>query len=112
MIFIQLLVVGSVVVALIAYLLRSMVCRSMNDVGSKAVLITGCDTGIGHELARHLGKAILFLVGLIGPNWMFTPLFQTPSASTCSPGAWTRARRAPRGCAWSAAPSCASSTWT
>ena len=56
MIFIQLLVVGSVVVALIAYLLRSMVCRSMNDVGSKAVLITGCDTGISHELARHLGK--------------------------------------------------------
>jgi len=54
MLFVQLLVVGSVIVALITYLLRSMVCRAKNDVGTKAILITGCDTGIGHELARHL----------------------------------------------------------
>ena len=52
--FVQLLVVGSVACALLTYLLRSMVCKARNDVGSKAVLITGCDTGIGHELARHL----------------------------------------------------------
>ena len=54
MLFVQLLVVGSVVCALLTYLLRSMVCKSMNDVGTKAVLITGCDSGIGHELAKHL----------------------------------------------------------
>ena len=41
MLFVQLLVVGSVIVALITYLLRSMICRAKNDVGTKAVLITG-----------------------------------------------------------------------
>ena len=41
MLFVQLLVVGSVIVALITYLLRSMVCRAKNDVGTKAILITG-----------------------------------------------------------------------
>jgi NAD(P)-dependent dehydrogenase (short-subunit alcohol dehydrogenase family) len=54
MLFIQLLVVGSVICAVITYLLRSMICKARNDVGTKAILITGCDTGIGHELARHL----------------------------------------------------------
>ena len=41
MLFVQLLVVGSVIVALITYLLRSMICRAKNDVGTKAILITG-----------------------------------------------------------------------
>ncbi len=54
MLFVQLLVVGSVACALLTYLLRAMVCKAKNDIGSKAVLVTGCDSGIGHELARHL----------------------------------------------------------
>lgn len=54
MLFIQLLVVGSVIISLFTYLLRSMICKAKNDIGAKAILITGCDTGIGHELARHL----------------------------------------------------------
>jgi hypothetical protein len=41
MLFIQLLVVGSVICALFTYLLRSMICKAKNDVGTKAILITG-----------------------------------------------------------------------
>ena len=40
MLFVQLLVVGSVIVALITYLMRSMICRAKNDVGTKAILLT------------------------------------------------------------------------
>jgi len=54
MLFVQLVVVGSVAAALVAYLLRQMACKAREDAGGKAVLITGCDAGIGHELARHL----------------------------------------------------------
>ncbi len=35
MLLVQLLVVGSVAVALLTYLLRSMVCKAKNDIGSK-----------------------------------------------------------------------------
>ena len=41
LIFIQLIVAGSVITALMTYLLRSMICKAKNDVGSKAILITG-----------------------------------------------------------------------
>ena len=34
--------------------MRGLLCSAQHDVGVKSVLITGCDTGIGHELARHL----------------------------------------------------------
>ena len=54
MLFIQLFVAGSVIAALVAYLLRRLMCKPLHEVGSKAILVTGCDTGIGHELARHL----------------------------------------------------------
>ena len=29
-------------------------CRAKIEVGNKCVLITGCDTGIGNDLAKHL----------------------------------------------------------
>ncbi len=35
MVFVQLVVVGSVVVALLAYLLRRLVCKAKNDVAAK-----------------------------------------------------------------------------
>jgi 3-hydroxybutyrate dehydrogenase len=36
------------------WLLRSLICQVQHEVESKVVLVTGCDTGIGHELAKHL----------------------------------------------------------
>jgi NAD(P)-dependent dehydrogenase (short-subunit alcohol dehydrogenase family) len=53
LIIVQLLVVGSILGSLLTYLLRGLVCRASNEIGTKSVLITGCDTGIGNELAKH-----------------------------------------------------------
>ena len=54
LVLLQLLVVGSILGLLLTYLLRGLVCKATLDVGTKSVLITGCDTGIGHELAKYL----------------------------------------------------------
>ena len=54
LILLQLAVVGSVVATLLAYLLRWLLCKAKTDPSGKAILVTGCDSGIGHELARHL----------------------------------------------------------
>ena len=54
MVLLQLLVVGSVIGGLITWLLRSLMCKAKNEVVNKAILVTGCDSGIGHELAKHL----------------------------------------------------------
>jgi len=54
MVLLQLLVVGSVIGGLITWLLRSLMCKAKNEVMNKAILVTGCDSGIGHELAKHL----------------------------------------------------------
>ena len=35
-------------------MLRGLICRSQHETSGRAVLVTGCDTGIGHEVARHL----------------------------------------------------------
>ena len=40
----------------LTYLARSTPCDEHIDVEKKAVLITGCDTGIGHELTKELDK--------------------------------------------------------
>ena len=54
---------------MLAWLVRGLLCRSEHEPGGRAVLVTGCDTGIGevirsrghevmvcpgHEVARHL----------------------------------------------------------
>ena len=54
----------------LVWLLRGLVCRSQHEPGGKAVLITGCDTGIGHEVARHLD-----MLGL----WVFAGCENTAS---------------------------------
>lgn len=39
---------------LVCWLLKGLICQAQNPVDGKAVLVTGCDTGIGHELAKYL----------------------------------------------------------
>ena len=39
LIFIQLLVVGTVIGGILTYILRSLLCKAKNDVGTKAVLV-------------------------------------------------------------------------
>jgi len=44
----------SVILGVLVWLLRALICRTQLEAEGRAVLITGCDTGIGHEVARHL----------------------------------------------------------
>ena len=57
LVLLQLLVVFTILASLLTYLLKGLVCRAQIEVGTKAVLITGCDTGIGNELAKILDFA-------------------------------------------------------
>ena len=40
LIFVQLLIVGSVIVGVLTYIIRSLVCKAKYDVGNKAVLVS------------------------------------------------------------------------
>eukprot|EP00092_Neocalanus_flemingeri_P021658 GFUD01023493.1.p1 GENE.GFUD01023493.1~~GFUD01023493.1.p1 ORF type:complete len:356 (+),score=119.13 GFUD01023493.1:51-1118(+) len=51
----QLAFAFSLIAGFLTWLLRGLLCSAQHNVdGTQAVLITGCDTGIGHEVARHL----------------------------------------------------------
>lgn len=50
---VQMLVLALVVVAIIVYLLRNLMCRSRLDVTGRTLVITGCDSILGFDLARH-----------------------------------------------------------
>ena len=39
---------------MLLWLVRNLLCQALLSPDGKVVLVTGCDTGIGHELARHL----------------------------------------------------------
>ena len=54
LILLQLLLVATILALLLTYLLRGLMCRATLEVGTKSVLITGCDTGIGNDLAKYL----------------------------------------------------------
>ena len=45
LVLLQLLLVGTILGTLLTYLLRGLMCRATVEVGTKSVLITGCDTG-------------------------------------------------------------------
>jgi len=51
---VQIVIAVALVAGLVIWLVKGLVCSSHHSVDGKAVLITGCDTGIGHEVARHL----------------------------------------------------------
>ena len=50
----QVLVIGAVAAAIGVLLLRHLVCRRRLRARGRAVLVTGCDRGVGLELAAHL----------------------------------------------------------
>jgi len=50
---IQLVIVVFLIAVFVWWVLRGLLCQAQHPVDCKAVLITGCDTGIGHEVARH-----------------------------------------------------------
>jgi len=60
-IIIQLFVVLTVIAGLLSWVVRGLLCKVLGEPAGRVVLVTGCDTGIGHEVARHL-DAIGFTV--------------------------------------------------
>ena len=84
---------------------QSVLCQ----VGDKAVLVTGCDTGFGLALAKHLRGDNS--VNNISVSRIF---YSEVWASRCLRGVcWLTSRaRAPRSCGSSPAPSCTWSSWT
>jgi len=51
----QIIIALLIVIGFLCWLLKGLLCSAQLDVGQfRAVLVTGCDTGIGHEVARHL----------------------------------------------------------
>ena len=50
---VQVLVLALVVVAIVVYLLRNLMCRSRLDVTGRTLVITGCDSVLGFDLARR-----------------------------------------------------------
>jgi len=60
-IIIQLFIVLSIIAGLLCWVVRGLLCRVAGEPGGRVLLVTGCDTGIGHEVARHL-DAIGFTV--------------------------------------------------
>jgi len=53
-ILLQLLAALLFIGGLLCWLFRGLLCQAQLEVASKVILITGCDTGIGHELAKYM----------------------------------------------------------
>lgn len=50
---VQIFVLALVVMAIVIYLLRNLMCRSRLDVTGRTLVITGCDSVLGFDLARR-----------------------------------------------------------
>lgn len=50
---VQIFVLALVVMAIVVYLLRNLMCRSRLDVTGRTMVITGCDSTLGFDLARR-----------------------------------------------------------
>lgn len=50
---VQIFVLALVVMAIVVYLLRNLMCRSRLDVVGRTLVITGCDSTLGFDLARR-----------------------------------------------------------
>ena len=53
---VQVVVLAVVVTAIVVYLLRHLMFASRHDAAAKSVLITGCDSALGWQLARHYDR--------------------------------------------------------
>lgn len=53
-ILLQLLLAAALIGGFLCWLFQGLLCKAQLEVGNKVILITGCDTGIGHELAKYL----------------------------------------------------------
>jgi len=51
-IIIQLFVVLTVIAGLLSWVVRGLLCKVPGEPAGRVVLVTGCDTGIGHEVKR------------------------------------------------------------
>ena len=70
------------------WLVRSLVCRALEEPAGRVVLVTGCDTGIGHEVGRVVctnyvkGPEILTGTGTKAGTKNITGLEPGPRAGT------------------------------
>ena len=62
----------SIFAGVLVWLLRALICRTQLEAQGRAVLVTGCDTGIGHHIlmtVNHDHNIIMFQVMRLPVTW-------------------------------------------